>query len=116
MLMAKLGKDKTSARYFEFLIDSGSDYTLIPKSAATLIGIDYNHIPKQKTKVETANLQSINAKRTELHLDIRGEQLKIPVLVCEEEVECLLGRKGVFENFDITFQERAQQVIFRQSN
>ena len=113
--MAKLGKDKTSARYFEFLIDSGADYTLIPKSAATMLGVDYNKIPKQKTKIETANLQSIQAKKTELLFIINKTKLKIPVLICEEEVECLLGRKGIFENFNITFKEKEQEVIFNKN-
>lgn len=112
MLMAKLGKDKTSARYFEFLIDSGADYTLIPKSAATILGIDYNKIPNQKTKIETANLQSIQAKKIKLFFIINDIKFKIPVLISEEEGECLLGRKGIFENFNITFKEKDQEVIF----
>ena len=112
MLMAKLGNDKSSARYFEFLIDSGADYTLIPKSAATILGVDYDKIPNQKTKIETANLQSIRAKKTELLFIMSNIKFKIPVLICEAEVECLLGRKGIFENFDITFKEKDREVIF----
>lgn len=114
--MAQLSNDQNSdGRYFRFLIDSGSDYTLIPKSAATLLGIDYNKIPKEKTNIETANLQSFSAKRTELYLKLNHVRLKIPVLIYEEEIECLLGRKGVFERFDITFRENQQKVIFKKS-
>lgn len=56
MLMAKLSKDQNNGRYFRFLIDSGSDYTLIPKSAVGLLDIDYNRIPEERRKVETASL------------------------------------------------------------
>ncbi len=112
MLMAKLGKDQNSSRYFEFLIDSGADYTMIPQSAGTILGLTYKSLPDHKTKIETANLESIEAKQTDLYLTIDKIRLKIPVLICKEEVECLLGRKGIFDNFEITFKEKLQEVVF----
>lgn len=64
-IMAKLSSGENTPRYFEFLIDSGSDYTLIGQSDALILGIDYKNI------------------------------------------------KGVFDKFDILFQESQQRVVLK---
>lgn len=110
--MAKLSKDQNQGRYFKFLIDSGADYTLIPKSKAILLGLNYKKLKDTETRVESANHNYIRTKKTQLTITIDKIKLEIPVLICEEEVECLLGRKGVFENFNIIFKEKDHEVIF----
>lgn len=112
--MAKLGTDKRTARYFRFLIDSGADYTVIPNSYAALLGLEYNKIKSEEIKIEIANLTFMHAKKTSLILTLEKRDFEIPVLIAKEEAECLLGRKGIFEHFDITFQERNEEVIFQQ--
>ena len=111
--MAKLKKGNGKARYFEFLVDSGADFTMISKSYSSLLDVDYDTIKSAEIKVEVANLAFIHAKKITLILTIEGNDFSVPVLIANEEVECLLGRKGVFESFDITFQENQQQVIFK---
>lgn len=113
MLMAKLRHGKNRARYFEFLIDSGAGVTLISKADAFLLGIDYSKLPGKEVRVEVANLTFIHAKQIRLTLTIEGQDFSIPVMIAKEEVERLLGRKGIFENFDITFKELEKEVIFK---
>lgn len=112
MVTVQLKASQGKARYFEMLIDSGADYTLIPKTDALLLGIDYNSIDSQEIKVEVANLAFIHTKRTNIILTIHDIEISIPVLIAKEEVECLLGRKGVFDVFDVIFQESKNQVVF----
>jgi predicted aspartyl protease len=113
MLLAKLHKGNGKARYFEFLIDSGADYTLIANSHAYLLGLEYNKLKSKEIKVEVANLAFIHAKKAKLTLTIEDMVFTITVLVAKEEVECLLGRRGVFDNFDVIFMESERQVIFK---
>jgi len=115
MIMAKLRKENGQARYFEFLIDSGADFTMISKSYASILDLEYSNLKGEEIKVEVANLTFIHAKKTTLILTIEGNDFVIPTLIANEEVECLLGRRGVFENFDIIFQENQQQVIFKKA-
>mgnify|MGYP001589616802 CR=1 FL=1 len=70
MLMAKLSKDQNQGRYFKFLIDSGADYTLIPKSKAILLGLNYKKLKDTETKVESANHSYIKTKKTKLTITI----------------------------------------------
>ncbi len=113
MLRAKLSTDHEEGHYLRFLIDSGADYTLIPKSAAIMLGLNYKKLSTTEGTVEASNHTYIKTKTSHLHLTIDTVSIKIPVLVCEEEIECILGRKGVFENFEITFREKQQEVVFR---
>ena len=113
MLMEKLGLPGKRARYFELLIDSGADYTLISKSDAMIFGLDYDKLTTKEQELEAANQTKILAKKTTLMIAINGDELKIPVFISKNEVERLLGRKGIFENYEITFQERKQKVIFK---
>lgn len=114
MMTAKLRKGRNKARYFEFLIDSGADYTLISQSDASLLGIDYSELKTQEIKVEVANLACIHAKKTKVTLTIGNHDFTISILIAKEEVERLLGRKDVFSEFKITFKENSNFVIFQE--
>lgn len=55
-ITAKLRKRNGRTRYFNFLLDSGADFSLISKSDAIVLGIDYSLIESKEIKVEVANL------------------------------------------------------------
>lgn len=112
MILAKLRKKSGKARYFEFLIDSGADYTLISQYDARLLGVEYKKIKQKEMQVEVANLAFIHAKKTTFVLNVAGMDIDIPVLVSKENVESLLGRRGLFNNFYILFRENEGEVVF----
>lgn len=97
-------------RFFEFLIDSGADYTIIPRSDALIIGLEYPKISGKEIKIQTANLSYMHAKEVKLYMTFRDYIFTIPVLIAKEEVDRLLGRKGFFNKFEITFNEHASVV------
>lgn len=112
MIMAKLRNGNNRARYFEFLVDTGADFTLISRYDAQLLGLVYNKMKQKEIKVEVADLTFIRAKKVSLVMSIEGHDFKIPVLVAKKSVESLIGRKGLFDNFDVIFKEREQQIVF----
>jgi len=112
MLMAKLQYQNNRSRYFEFLIDLGADYTLISESDAMLLGIESKDLLGEKINVEVANLQFLEVHKVDLLITIEGVEIDIPVLISKTECECLLGRKGVFDKFDILFKEKNQECVF----
>lgn len=112
MLTAKLQKGKNKARYFEFLIDSGADYTLISKSDAYLLGIEYEKIDTKEIEIEVANLSFIHAKKSLVKITVGNHSFNTQILIAKEGVERLIGRKGLFTEFKITFKEKENTVIF----
>lgn len=111
--MARLRKEDGVPRYLEFLVDSGSDFSMISNTTAMVLGLEYEKLKTEEVKVELANMSYMHTKEAALTVTIEGNDLKIPVLIAREEADSLLGRKGVFEKFDITIQESQQQVIFK---
>ncbi len=111
ILSAQLSRNKKT-RYFNFLIDSGSHYTLLSSGDALTFGLDYNMFAVEERKVEIADNSDTLAKRTTFDLILEGMIFRIPVLFAKGHVDCLLGRNGVFDRFDIIFQQRKRQVFF----
>ena len=64
--MARLGLPGKKQRYFEFLVDSGADFTIIANSDAEYLGISYKDIKSEETNVEVANLAFIKTKKITL--------------------------------------------------
>lgn len=114
LLTAKLTYQNQS-RYFEFLVDSGADFTLISKSYAALLGIYVDNLQAEITEVEIANLTFVKTYKLNVKITLRDEVFILPILIANEEVECLLGRKGVFEYFDVLFQEKKQLLVLTKS-
>lgn len=112
MVTVQLKYPRQKARYLEMLLDSGADYTIISQSVASLLGIEYDKINTKEIETEMANFSIISTKETKIQLIIDEVEITIPILVSKKEVEPLLGRKGVFNAFDILFQERKNKVIF----
>jgi len=113
MLMAKLGLPGERGRYFELLIDSGADHTLISRSDAMIFGLDYDKLTTKEMELEAANQTKILARKVTLQITLNDEDLLIPVFISKVEVQPLLGRKGVFDRYDVIFKEREQKVIFK---
>ena len=83
--MAKLGLPGKRGRYFELLIDTGADYTLISKSDAMILGLDYDKLTTKERELEASNQTKIPAKKTTLLITINGEEQKIPVFISKKE-------------------------------
>lgn len=113
MITAKLQKGKLPAKYFEFLIDTGADYTLVSQYDASLFGLRYDDIHSEEIKIEAANQTVLHAKKAKVTIMFGPHSLHVPILISREQVEIpLLGRKGIFDQFEIIFKEREGVVIF----
>ncbi len=113
MITVQLGHEG-QFRYFNFLLDSGADYSMISEGDALMLGLSYSSIQSNELKVELANTNHILAKKITLDLLMDGLLLQVPILVTKENLNCILGRQGVFEAFEITFKERVGKVVFNQ--
>ena len=92
------------------LVDSGADLTLIPKSVGDYLGfrID-NDAVKEVKGVDEQNVPIILKK---LNLKIGDRKIEAHIAWCLiEEVPLVLGRKDVFDNFEVVFKDN--KTIFR---
>ena len=99
-------------RNLDFLVDSGADVSMVPKSIAELVGLDLKKARKHRTYgVEGKGLLVYEGS---LAIKIGTHQIKIPCLFSsQEKTPLLLGRTGLFNRFTIVFENRTKNIIFR---
>ncbi len=94
------------------LVDSGADYTMLPKKYAEILGIDLNVDCRPSTTSGIGGSETVYFCRA-LNLKIDKWQKKVPVGFLErDDIPALLGRLGCLEDIEVIFKNR--QTIFKQ--
>lgn len=91
------------------IIDSGAAISALPKSDATVLGIE----PKRgiARTVSGIGQEPIAGWQHELAVHIGGSAVRLPILFLEYETgPRVLGRAGVFEHFIVIFDEQLRQT------
>lgn len=85
------------------IVDTGADYTLLPKHLAKILGIDL----KQDCKVfKTSGIGGEEKVYLAKNIEVKigGLQRKIPVgFLDREDIPSLLGRQNFLETFEVIF-------------
>lgn len=92
------------------IIDSGANVSIFPKAVGDALGIDFEGEPEAVEGVLGTFLgysHFVNIK-----LGDYSQPISIRALFLMGEPYPLLGREGIFEKFDVLFQERLKKVVF----
>ncbi len=101
----------TNGEWIEFhpYIDSGADVTLIPLSLGKLLGFKINEKAIEHIGGIHGSVPVIYLMKT---LQIGDKQLQAAVAwALVEEVPPLLGRRDVFDHFDVLFQQKKGVIL-----
>lgn len=102
----------TSGEWIRFnpYIDSGADITLIPLSLGKLLGFKR----RQKDIVKISGVSgsiSVIFKKVKAKIGEKEFDMKL-TWAMTEKAPPILGRKDVFDNFIISFKQKAEEIIF----
>lgn len=87
----------------EMVIDTGADYSLLPRRYATILGIDINTSCQPETTLGVGGVETVYQYKN-LAIKIGKWKGKIPVGFLErDDVPPLLGRLACLESFKLTF-------------
>lgn len=93
----------------EFLVDSGATLSSLPLETAEELGINPVFLPRIALS-GYGNTTSFGYQ-ADVEVTIANQQLKLPVVFSDRQKStALLGRKGFFENYSITFNHKNQTV------
>jgi len=99
------------------LLDSGSDVIVLPKGLAELLGLKLSDkIEKSKgiggeVEVRTSKL-NFRLKRDHDYYSFDNVDIQV---VDTDDVPVILGRRGFFERFKITIDEKNEKVILKEN-
>ena len=94
---------------FSLCVDSGAVVSLLPATATQYLRLD----PAAGRPIELGGVgrHALKAQLHDLTIRIGGETVTAPfAIAASEEVPGLLGRLGVFDRFEITFDPRQRQT------
>lgn len=96
---------------FQCLLDSGADFTLLPRHVADLVGVDLTTAPSTKTfGVEGGGL-AVWVGRVTMRLG--PEIFDVRCFFSEhDDAPLLLGRMDVFSRFQIAFDPKSKRIRF----
>ena len=92
------------------IIDSGANVSIFPKDVADALGIEFEGEPEPVEGVMGTFLGY--SHYINIRLGDYNEPISIRALFLMGEPYPLLGREGLFEKFDVLFQERLKKVVF----
>src|SRR3990167_6645004 len=104
-------KSAKAERIYDFLVDSGADATLLPRSLADDLGINLKRCPWSVTQgVEGKGIKIYN---TFLKLKIGQWEDRIHcAFASHDHIPPLLGRLDVFSLYTIIFEAKRKSIIF----
>ena len=96
------------------LLDSGADTTSLPLAFAKQARIDYEKgIPRMS---ECAHGDTSEGWEVSCLIEFNGESLQVPICFSEDMGNPpLIGRKGFFEVFRVTFDEKRREITLERN-
>lgn len=95
---------------FRFVIDPGSDFSMMPLSQAERLGVDL----RGADQVRVAGIDGVfqDAQVGEIVLRIGQVEVRLPCLFCPNpSTPYLIGRMGFFSRFNVAFDNRRKRIV-----
>jgi predicted aspartyl protease len=90
------------------VVDTGADYTLLPRRYAFLLGIDLATDCVPETTLGVGGSETIHLYKKGIKIRLEGWEGKVPLGFLErDDVPALLGRLKCLEIFELIFKNRA---------
>lgn len=90
----------------EMVVDTGADYTLLPKRYSVILGIDLTRDCAAETTLGVGGVETVYQYKN-LPVKLGNWEKKIPVGFLErDDVPALLGRLDCLEELNLNFRDR----------
>ncbi|MBI3540908.1 MAG: aspartyl protease family protein [Deltaproteobacteria bacterium] len=98
-------------KLYDFLVDSGADFSVLPHSLATEIGIDLKRCQTSTTLGVEGRGTKIHHSRIVIKIGPWRGQIRC-AFASHDRIPPLLGRLDLFSKFNITFHASRKSIIF----
>ena len=107
-------KCENIVKEYEALVDSGADNSLLPKRAGLQLGLK---LPSAASGYSTGVGGRVPLKYVALEVKFGPEvlRLKFAWLYTCDDIPVIIGRKGIFNHFNVDFRQKENKIIFKRS-
>ncbi|MBI4439514.1 hypothetical protein HY638_00920 [Candidatus Woesearchaeota archaeon] len=93
------------------LLDSGADYTVLPKDLGESIGVDFSEMRVVNPPEGISGKISAKCYISPLNINFLGASFLTEVVWIESnDVNPVIGRKGFFDKFDVSFSQSSDKI------
>ena len=94
---------------YSFVMDTGADVTTLPNYMIAVLGLDRSALEETESTGVGGKTKSYNA---EITITIKKLTFTLPVTFVENNaIPLLLGKEGIFDRFNIVFDNDAKKTI-----
>ena len=98
---------------FDFLIDSGASFSMLPCHFAEVLGVDLDGA--REMLVKGIEGSGVSARLAEITLRVGEIELTLPCpFSSKEDAPLLLGRMGFFSRFNVMFDNRRRKIVLEE--
>lgn len=102
-----------SSKSVEMLVDSGADFSLIPKDLGLILGYELAVAETLNQAEGIGGCVSYALRNIEIQLDSHIFTAQVAWMQTEAYQDVLLGREVVFDLFDVEFKQADEKIIFK---
>lgn len=97
---------------FDFIVDTGADFTTLPRRAEQILGIDLSRC--KESKAEGIGGVIVKTRETQIQIRIKGYIFKVRCSITEDDkTPFLLGRVDLLDTrFSWHFDSQTKKIIF----
>lgn len=93
------------------LLDSGADYSVLPKDLGEKLGIDFSELKVVDAPEAIAGKINVKCYVSSLSIKFLGAKILTEVIwIDKENVMPVIGRKGFFDKFDVYFKQATDKI------
>ena len=102
-----------TSKSVEMLVDSGADFSLIPKDLGLILGYELAVAETLSQAEGIGGCVNYALRNVEIQLDSHIFTAPVAWMQTEEYQDVLLGREVVFDLFDVEFKQADEKIVFK---
>lgn len=98
-----------------FLVDTGADLSMLPRSWAQRLGIKLKNLPSHSMLTASGKEMKVYRGQITIKLGQTSKKITLPcTFTASDKTPLLLGRLGIFAIFTLEFSHREKALFFKQ--
>lgn len=102
-------KTLTGYHTYRFLVDTGADFSVVPRRLAQQVGLDWDTLPE--AQMRGVGQGSVEARLGHLPIRLGRVELSVRCLFVDTRIAFILGRADFLDRFVLTIDHAQHRIV-----